>query len=105
MKARIKNSCIHIYIGQLALLAVLSAGWWGILYPNFSITEDTFHAVADEAAAENDNYVINEGEREAFGPWEAEGFFDMLEAAPGEIRIKSRLLDTISEIRGKADEQ
>ncbi len=40
MITRIKNFCIHIYIGQLALVAVLSAGWWGILYPNFSMTEE-----------------------------------------------------------------
>lgn len=63
MAARIKKYNIHIYIGQLALLAVLSAGWWGILYPDLSMTEDTFEAVAEETGEGKDHSGANaEGE-------------------------------------------
>ena len=89
MITRIKNFCIHIYIGQLALVAVLSAGWWGILYPNFSMTEETFETSEEEPSALSCS----------------ESFFAMLEAEPDEIEIRSRFWEAILGERGKEDEQ
>ena len=87
---RIKRLCDRIYIGQLAFLAILSAGWWGILYPNFSMTEDTFQPVPEEREA---------GEHQLSG---TEGFFFVLNATPEELEIKSKFLDAL--IRGKENE-
>lgn len=78
-----KKGWISIYIGQLALLAVLSAGWWGILYPNIAMTEETFQAVSEDG--QGDDTVSG-----------TESFFAMLEAEPGEVIIKSRAADAIS---------
>lgn len=77
-----KKEGIRIYIGQLALLAVLSAGWWGILYPNLSMTEETFQAVDEDG--QKDDTVSG-----------TEGFFAILEAEPGQLVIKSRAVDAI----------
>lgn len=82
-----RKECIRIYIGQLAILAVLSAGWWGILYPNLSMTEETFQAVAEDG--QTDDTVSG-----------TEGFFAMLKAQPEEIKVKSRLLDAAFEWSG-----
>jgi len=78
----IKQYGIHIYIGRLALLAILSAGWWGLLYPNFGTAGDIFQAVGEE---ENDDSVTNP----------SEDFYEMLEAKPGELQVKSALLEKI----------
>ena len=85
----IKAFRLHIYIGQLALLVVLSAGWWGILYPNFSMTEETFETLEEEPSALSCS----------------ESFFAMLEAEPDEIEIRSRFWEAILGERGKEDEQ
>ena len=83
----------HIYIGELALLIVLSAGWWGILYPGFSMTEETFEISRQDGDAIESECDREEGGRAEWG--RAEGFFSMLEAAPDEIEIKSRFLEMI----------
>ncbi len=102
MRACIKKCGIHIYIGQLALLAILSAGWWGILYPNFSLTEDTFQAVWEETEAEKD--AGNRGTEKCPALSGTEAFFSMLEAEPGRVKIKSRFVEAVLGIRGKEDE-
>jgi len=71
---------------------ILSAGWWGILYPNMSLTEDTFHVVSDSKGQEGHG-------RPETG---AEGFFSLLEASPDEIEIKSKFLEVL--LRGKENE-
>ncbi len=84
----IKRAGFRIYILQWAMVFILSAGWWGIMYPNFSMTEDVLSVEGDEP--DDDGKDRNR----------TEVFFDMLEAEPGQIHVKSRLLETICEIRG-----
>lgn len=109
MRYSMKQCGIRIYISQLVLLSALSAGWWGILYPDLSFSEQTF-AVEQEAqdvgmqpAADiADN---QEEKKELTG---SEAFWALLGAQPEEIEIRSRLLDQIlkdSVTRGKKDEQ
>lgn len=103
MAERIKRYGIHIYIGHMALLAVLSAAWWGILYPNFSMTEGVFQVVGEETNGDKDGNRTPD-KNEQHGPASrTDGFFAILGAEPGEIEIKSRFLETVSEIRGKED--
>lgn len=90
MTERIKRLCERIYIGQLALLAVLSAGWWGILYPDLSMTEDVFQPVPEEREAEE--HLLSG----------REGFFFILDAGPEELEIKSKLIEAL--LRGKENE-
>ena len=89
MITRIKKICFHIYIRELAFLVVVSAAWWGLLYPNFSLGEDTFQVSAEEAES---------------GLSSAAGFFSLLDAEPGEIEVKSRFLEIITDVRGNEDE-
>lgn len=87
----IKRAGFGIYILQWTMVFILSAGWWGILYPDFSMTEDVFSVEGDTSGGNE-----KDGSR-------TELFFDMLEAEPGQIHVKSRLLETICEIRGSND--
>lgn len=89
MITRIKKICFHIYIREFAFLVVLSAAWWGLLYPNFSLGEDTFQLSEEEAES---------------GLSPAGEFFSMLDAEPGEIEVKSRFWEIITDIRGNEDE-
>ena len=92
----IKKCGIHIYIGQIALLAVLSAGWWGLLYPDLSMTETVFQAVEEEPGSGDS---VMPDEKESGRPVSrAEGFFAVLGAEAGEVEVRSRFLDTVSEI-------
>ena len=87
-----KKGRICIYIGQFALLAVLSAGWWGILYPNLAMTEETYQAVSEDG--QPDDTVSG-----------TEGFFAILSAKPGELVIKSRAADAILKWSGSCREE
>lgn len=93
MTDRIKRLCDRIYIGQLALLAILSAGWWGILYPDLSMTEDVFQPVPEERETRETEEHLLSGR---------EGFFFILDAGPEELEIKSKLIETL--LRGKENE-
>lgn len=95
MITRIKKFCIHIYIGQLALLAVLSAGWWGILYPNFSMTEETFEISETDVPSGPEKETEPDSRDKNLILAGSQRFFDILEAGPGELEIGSRLWETI----------
>lgn len=84
------------------MTGVLALAWWGILYPELCFTDGTYEKVtaseelADEAENENrrgDSGADGEAERE-----EAyDGSADILRAKPGEIVIKSRLLEWLAQ--------
>lgn len=83
---------ICIYAGQFALLVVLSAGWWGLLYPNLAMTEETYQAVSEDGQSVD----------KASG---TEDFFAILSARPGELAIKSRAADAILKWSGLRREE
>lgn len=100
----IKKYGFRIYISHLAIVSMVSAGWWGILYPEFGFSEDTFSVAQQRQEAEQSKNMqtANRNEEELTG---AEVFFSMLEAQPGQIKIKSKLLEEVFGIRGNDDEQ
>ncbi len=102
-----KKGGARIYIAQLTLTMILSAGWWGILYPNFSMTEDTFQALEQDEAQHGKaapDESIQEAAQDKSVQDKTETFFAMLNASPGEIQLKSRLLETIARVRGRENE-
>lgn len=94
MESRIKNA---IKYSQLMLLVVLSAGWWGILYPDLSFSEQTFTVTEQtekEPYRDTDGQMADERseKKELTG---SEAFWALLGASPDEIEIKSRLLEQV----------
>ena len=109
MNTCVKKCSIRIYIVHLALLAVLSAGWWGILYPEFSFSKDTFAVTAEtEDAVKEEGIEQKNTEKKDVAITEMSGreaFFEILGAEPGKVEIRSRFLDEVLNIRGKENEQ
>ena len=64
---------------SLQILMTLCAlwGWWGMLYPEFTLTEDTYRVVYEEDDAE-------ESPRELYRR--------LLQAPKGQVRFRSKLL-------------
>ena len=64
---------------SLQILMSLCAlwGWWGMLYPEFTLTEDTYRVVYEEDDAE-------ESPRELYRR--------LLQAPKGQVRFRSKLL-------------
>lgn len=80
----------------MAAVLVLSAAWWGILYPEFGFPEDTFSETGQQETGES-------AEKEDRSRTEA--FFALLDAKPGQIKIKSKLLEEVFGIGGNEDGQ
>ncbi len=69
-----------------AMWLIFAFGWWGVLYPEFTLTEDTFRIV-----------WLNEEEQEEWDKESAtEIYYDLLQAEPNQIRIKSKLLELLA---------
>ena len=70
--------------GILAVCAAL--GWWGALYPQFTLVEGTYRIVREDAV---ENSVDSAIESE---PDKSELYWSILDADCSQIRLKSRLL-------------
>lgn len=82
MKKRFNG--IRIIAGMCAAL-----GWWGLLYPELTLTPDTVRVISGEANGE---------ELDVTGDWEFDSalFQELLTAGEGSIRFRSRLLTELS---------
>lgn len=79
------------FIIRLAICICLYVGCWGLVYPELLITSDTCNVVCEDGAGE-------EMQKQA-GRMTAEQLYQALqEAAPGEVRYRSRLLELLEKI-------
>lgn len=65
-------------------------GWWGVFYPELSLTRDTCRVVVTDSLTAQDR-EISEDEFCAM-----QIYFNLLSAEPEQIKIKSRLLETLT---------
>ncbi len=61
-------------------------GWWGALYPEFTLLRGTYSIVSEDASVPNETNMI-ESETDS-----RELYWEILGADPSRIRFKSRLL-------------
>lgn len=75
---------------------VMALGWWGVLYPDLCLVRDTVTVVCR-----------TEEERSVYGeqPGGSELYYQILSAKPEQIKIKSKLLETISDYFEKGKEE
>lgn len=73
----------------MALCAAL--GWWGALYPQFTLVDGTYRIVKEESATDTEE-CVTESEPEG-----NELYWSILDADCSRIRLKSRLLTEWSE--------
>ncbi len=83
-------------LGVLSLCAAM--GWWGALYPQFTLMEGTYRIV-EEAEAEDDA-AVTESEIDS-----SELYWSLLDGDSGRIRFGSRLLAEWREFHGSKDQQ
>lgn len=74
----------RVISGFLAVCAAI--GWWGALYPQFTLMEGTYRIVQEDEVAKSGESVI-ESELNS-----SELYWSILDADCGRIRFKSKLL-------------
>lgn len=75
------------------LLCVCAAfGWWGLLYPELTMTPSTYHIVYEDGTVQ---------ERENMVEWDFEDdvYWEVLDADRSQIRFKSRLAMKINALQ------
>lgn len=87
--------CAGKYQLRLAAVACAALGWWGILYPELTLTSDTYKVVYEEEQSEEGS-VFSDGQRQE-NSGITEGYQGLLKAKSGQIRIRSRLYLTVAE--------
>ena len=79
------------FIIRFAICICLYVGCWGLVYPELLITSDTCNVVCEDGTEE-------EMQKRA-GRMTAEQLYQALqEAAPGQVRYRSRLLELLEKI-------
>ena len=98
MKKRMEIICKKIGItgqklARFRMVCTLCAalGWWGLLYPDFTMTPDTYQVVWEEEIEQQETSVVECDSRE-------EIYELVLNADSGQIRFKSRLLAKLEAI-------
>ncbi len=82
-----KNKLFGIRIG-LGICAAL--GWWGLLYPELTLTPDTVKVICEDEA--------EEGTQAQGWSFDSSLYWDILNAGPGKITFRSKLLTDFNAI-------
>lgn len=63
-------------------------GWWGVLYPELTMTQDTYRILSEDGSVEE---TANLREKEDMI------YIEILNAGSGKVRFRSRLITELSE--------
>lgn len=74
---------------RLAAGMCAALGWWGLLYPELALTPDT---VSIQTQAQDGSLQKRQPEWTFDGEW----YQTLLNAAPGSVKLRSRLLTDLS---------
>lgn len=85
MKKRI-NVCVKAAISLCAAL-----GWWGILYPELSMTPDTYQVILETDTVQEEAEVVE-------WDFDSDIYMEILNADRSQIRFRSKLFQTAAEI-------
>lgn len=79
--------------GQKVLCAGLvccaALGWWGVLYPQFALNEDTYCIVSRDGTVQSDESVVELESGDTI-------YMEILNADSSKIRFRSKLLKDIA---------
>lgn len=78
-----------------AMWLIMAFTWWGLLYPELTLTEDTWRIV----------WVSEEEREDARNDSSLETYYKLLSAEPNQIKIKSRLLEILAGFMEKDKEE
>ncbi len=87
---------------KLAVKAVAcvcaALGWWGVLYPELTLTPDTYAIVGEEKAG---GEAVQKAEEVVKWDFSSDIYKKLLEAEAGQIQFKSRLLLMLRSVSGE----
>ncbi|MDL2301172.1 hypothetical protein LJC58_02335 [Lachnospiraceae bacterium OttesenSCG-928-D06] len=82
-----KKNAIVLRIGITACAALL---WWGFLYPELSLTPDTYEIILEDGSVQNQEEVIE-------WDFDSDILKQLLNAERSQIRFRSKILDIVRE--------
>lgn len=81
-----RNSIVKKRMEIRILLCICAAlGWWGILYPELTMTPDTYRIVDETGSVQNTEEVLE-------WDFDSDIYWKVLNADRSQVRFKSRLL-------------
>ena len=85
-----KDWCIVMV--RVALTGCMAMGWWGMWYPEFAMPADTYRIVQEDGT----EYAVDSEQYSEEAVWKA-----VMEAGPERIRVRSKLLERITDYVNK----
>lgn len=77
-------------IGIKAIIGICAAlGWWGVIYPELTMTPDTYRIVCEDGTVQNAEEVVE-------WDFDSDIYGTILDAEGSRIRFRSRLLANIN---------
>ena len=78
---------VHIILSVCAVF-----GWWGVLYPELTMTPSTYHIVYEDPAVQEQENMVE---------WDFDNdiYWKVLEADRSQIRFKSRFVSSINALQ------
>lgn len=78
---------VHILLSVCAVF-----GWWGLLYPELTMTPSTYRIVYEDATVQEQDNMVE---------WDFDDtiYWDVLKADRNQIRFRSRLVSNVSALQ------
>lgn len=90
MKKQNKISAPIKKVLQAALTMCAVLGWWGVLYPELTLTPDTYRVFYGDGTVQMPEEVVE-------WDFDSDIYLEILNAEPEQIRFRSKLLQTAEE--------
>lgn len=73
------------------LVCCAAFGWWGVLYPQFALNQDTYAIVSQDGTVQSEDDVVE---------WESGDkiYMEILNADSSRIRFRSKLLKEVAQL-------
>lgn len=89
------------YVLRTALYSCAVLGWWGLLYPQLSVTPDTVAVIREDISgeAETGGTIKIEKIDEKLTEWDFDSdiYWEILQADPKQIHLKSGILKALQQ--------
>lgn len=88
MKSKKKLSTFILKILQISLVICAALGWWGLIYPELTLTPDTYQVFYRDKAVQQQQEVVE---------WDFDStiYMDVLNADSSQIRFRSKLFEML----------
>lgn len=86
---------------KIALGVCAAFGWWGALYPQLTLTPDTYRLVEEKTAAVAPAETLQENKEALKWNFDSELYWDLLNTESSNLHFRSRLVQILTDRKGK----